>query len=669
MDVYLLDNLNNIKDEIKIIKTKTYESLFNQLKKKFQNLSEYYELFIVDKNNKEILINNEEKYKLVEDILFIRETDKDLLEQSMFEINYNKLPESNRDILDQNYSCKICTMIIKNEKPYFCYNCQKIFHQKCLKDWDKESKSHNRKLLCPNCRNALPIEKWRKKLDFEDSRKEIGELINYGTNDNKSNNIMNIINDKKINKLKENNNKQHEIIKIYEKYIEKTITIFKNILNKIHLLHYILNLKINDKLNDLITIYPLNIQNLQIEDISKVINEELEQFKNYYININKVDIDEIMIDYNKMINKLKKNKGRLSYVNNINEKKINNYINNNNENKIKNKRMSDVKINEKYYKNKINLDQKNENSEIINSDKNKEFSGNNLKKEYKNKINLIYNVKKTFFSQDGCEIFGKQFIKNNKDNIDLIINDKNSPLINKYNLNIGYNTITIIIKNQLTNLSYMFQNSFLFNLDELQYLDVSNVTDFSYTFSECKSIKDISPLQNWDVSNGTTFEGTFENCTSLTNLNPLQNWNVVNSINFSFMFAKCFLLSDISGLKNWDVSNGNDFGSMFNECKKLSDLSPLKNWNVLNGENFEDMFRDCKLLSDISPLKKWNVSNGDNFAGMFWGCSSLSNIKPIINWDVTEDANYEDMFYGCSPSLDISPINKWKNSKDIIETI
>ena len=197
MDVILLDKLNNIKEEIQILKYKSFKLLINQIKRKFKNISQYFEIFILNNNENEIKISNERDYKLVEDKLFVRETDQDILEQSMFEINYEKSSEENRDMLDDNYTCKICCMIIKDEKPYFCYNCQKIFHQQCLKDWDKQAKSQNIFLYCPHCRNALPIEKWRKKLDYEDNRKQIANLMNI-INNKRENNYINIINNKEI---------------------------------------------------------------------------------------------------------------------------------------------------------------------------------------------------------------------------------------------------------------------------------------------------------------------------------------------------------------------------------------------------------------------------------------------------------------------------------------
>ena len=176
LNIFILDDLDNLKEELTINKPKKYQELLRYL----NNKNKLYEIFIYDNNNK-IIINNEDKYKKIKDIIFIKEINNDDLEKSIFSINddleksifsinYNKLSESKQDILDEKYNCNICSIIIKNEKPYLCYKCQKIFHEKCLKDWDNKCKLQNKILECPNCRNKLSIEKWNKKLDYEDNR-------------------------------------------------------------------------------------------------------------------------------------------------------------------------------------------------------------------------------------------------------------------------------------------------------------------------------------------------------------------------------------------------------------------------------------------------------------------------------------------------------------------
>ena len=283
INIFLLDKSKNTKKEQRIKKPKTYQELIEQLRSIFHNLPEYYELFILNKKNEEIIINNEEEYQIINGILFIREIGNNNLEQSLFEKNYNKLSESNQIILDEKYNCILCSTIIKKEKPYFCYKCQKIFHEKCLKDWDNKCKSQNKNLECPNCRNKLSIESWNKKLDFEENRKYDANLLN------------------EINDLNEKI-KKNDVIK---KYAKKTTKIFKNILNKINEIHFIINDQYNNELNNIINMSPLNNGHLYlyIDDISTFINEELDKLTDF-IKINKTNLkDKIIID-NKIINPL-----------------------------------------------------------------------------------------------------------------------------------------------------------------------------------------------------------------------------------------------------------------------------------------------------------------------------------------------------------------------------
>ena len=128
MNIFILDNLDNLKEEITINKPKTYQELLKYL----SNKNELYEIFMYDDNNNKIIINNEDIYKLIKDIIFIKEINKDDLEKSIFSINYDKLSESKQDILDEKYNCNICSIIIKNENPYLYYKCQKIFHEKII---------------------------------------------------------------------------------------------------------------------------------------------------------------------------------------------------------------------------------------------------------------------------------------------------------------------------------------------------------------------------------------------------------------------------------------------------------------------------------------------------------------------------------------------------------
>ena len=280
--------------------------------------------------------------------------------------------------------------------------------------------------------------------------------------------------------------------------------------------------------------------------------------------------------------------------------------------------------------------------------------------KYRNRINLIY-------SRGSYEnIFGIKFVENNKNNIELKINGIPNKLVSKFKLEENQNNIEIIIKNTINNFEDMFYNcDKLINIEELKYLDISEVNSLSYMFCGCSSLSDIKALEKWDVSKIANFSFMFDECKLLSNIKPLEKWNVSNGTNFNAIFACCSSLSDIKPLEKWNVSKGKNFRSVFNKCKLLSDIKPLGKWDVSNGLYFSDMFGDCNLLSDITPLEKWNVSEGIEFQSMFSLCSSLSNIKPLEKWDVSNGKYFYHMFSQCSSLDEIKPLEKWNVSNGI----
>ena len=136
---------------------------------------------------------------------------------------------------------------------------------------------------------------------------------------------------------------------------------------------------------------------------------------------------------------------------------------------------------------------------------------------YRKEINLIYEGK-------GIQnIFGKKFVENNKNNVELIINGKKYSLMDKFRLVKGDNHIKLIIINEITNLESMFEGcNTLKNIDELKYLNTKNCTNFSRLFSGCSLLSDISSLEYWNISNGKYFMSMFDGCTSLSDKKPIK---------------------------------------------------------------------------------------------------------------------------------------------------
>jgi len=104
-------------------------------------------------------------------------------------------------------------------------------------------------------------------------------------------------------------------------------------------------------------------------------------------------------------------------------------------------------------------------------------------------------------------------------------------------------------------------------LEELPYIDTSNVTLFSTTFLGCRNITE-SP--NYDFSSTTTLVSTYQQCYNLKTIPPINTPNATNSRN---MFNQCFSLSDYSG--SIDLSGVTTGYAMFGYCYSLRRLPPL----------------------------------------------------------------------------------------------
>ena len=529
IDIFLLDKLNNLIEEINIIRPKTYEILNQTLKNNLKNLPEYFKLFYPSSNNTEIEIHSDEEYQLLKDTLFIRQLEKIDLQQSIFDIAYNKLDESKRDIFDEKYNCFICSENIKHENPLFCYVCQKIFHFKCLEDWSLKKEKENEKLKCPYCKKELPLNEWKQKLDFEDNRKNDAEIINQ---------------------LKRDNLIKNEIFDKFKEFKSNTSYLLKSILNKISELIKIIKNAQNNKLNDYIKELSDDNIDLQIDNISNIFFEEFNIIEEYIKNTKGLK----NLENN---NAIKDNKILM-----VPEKPIKNikamYYEDNQKNREKNEYRNTIEL---IYCSKIRNLTNIFGTEFVN------FNRNN--------INLTINNIKTPLVDQFMLTKGenkiKLYIKNKLTNLSYMFYG----CINLKNIK----ELKYLDTTNVKNFSRLFWGcSSLIDISCLRNWNVSNGVDFSYAFTGCSSLIDISPLATWNVSNGTNFSYMFCRCLTLIEINPLSKWRVDKGKDFSYMFSGCFLLSNLLPLKNWNIKNGKNFEGIFSQCKSLENLNDLDNW-------------------------------------------------------------------------------------------
>ena len=274
INIILIDESNNIKGEKIIKKPPSFNKFISSLKKEFPDLPIYYKIIFQSKENDLKDINNDREYKLAENIIFIKQVNEIDLDKSIFSLNYNQLPESKQDFLDERFNCFICSDSIKKEDPPFCYICQKNFHYKCLEKWEKRSISQNKILNCPNCRNQLPLKKWKKRLNFEEIRQNEANMMNEIKKCKEKNDIFQkIINIKELEKLEREDT---EIDEKFDAFKKITSNLLKNILIHLNEISSFINSKLNKKVYRLIYLLNSKPLNPPISDVYNTIIEELE---------------------------------------------------------------------------------------------------------------------------------------------------------------------------------------------------------------------------------------------------------------------------------------------------------------------------------------------------------------------------------------------------------
>ena len=165
-----------------------------------------------------------------------------------------------------------------------------------------------------------------------------------------------------------------------------------------------------------------------------------------------------------------------------------------------------------------------------------------------------------------------------------------------FKLNIKYKFKHIDrFKNALSNIYVYNYNA------NLNWIDVSNITDMSWLFHGTRFNGDIS---EWDVSNVTNMKFMFDN--SIFN-GDISKWDVSNVTIMQYMFYQSKFNGDIS---KWNVSNVENMQYMFADDFEFDqDLSQWNMEKILGDFQVSDMFRNCKISKEHRPIYKRYVSH------------------------------------------------------------
>ena len=165
------------------------------------------------------------------------------------------------------------------------------------------------------------------------------------------------------------------------------------------------------------------------------------------------------------------------------------------------------------------------------------------------------------------------------------------------------------------------------------------------------SLKEINGLDKLDTSNVTDMRYMFFNCEALENLD-LSSWDTSNVANMGYMFLNCEALKSLD-LSKWDTSNVTDMSCMFEDCYNLKTLD-VSNFNTSKVTNMREMFCGCESLKKLD-VSSFDTSQVKKMMEMFGGCKKLKKLD-LRSFNKTQETGMEFMFSGCSSleSLDLS---------------
>jgi len=280
-----------------------------------------------------------------------------------------------------------------------------------------------------------------------------------------------------------------------------------------------------------------------------------------------------------------------------------------------------------------------------------------------NEIIVKYQIGK----ENRIRIFGDTFVKNNKSNFQMIINNNQYELDSFYTIkNEKENEILKVKLKKLkkpSDLSYMFSECFsLAELSDISNLNTNEVTDMSFMFNGCSNLTSLPDISKWNINNVNNLKYMFSECSSLTELPDISKWNTNKVTDMSFIFCECSELSSLPDISKWNINNVTDVESMFNECSKISSLPDISKWNTNKVTNMKTMFQGCSSLTQLPDISKWNTNEVTDMSYMFSSCYLLSSLPDISKWNTNKVTDMNCMFADCRLLSSFPDISKWNTN-------
>ena len=206
---------------------------------------------------------------------------------------------------------------------------------------------------------------------------------------------------------------------------------------------------------------------------------------------------------------------------------------------------------------------------------------------------------------------------------------------------------------KVKNMRLMFSGCSSLKSLSVSNFDTGNVKDMEKMFGGCSSLTNLD-VSSFDTRNVTNMCGMFGGCSSLTNLD-VSSFDTGNVADVFGMFEGCSSLTSLD-VSNFDTHNMTFLSSMFMNCSSLTSLD-LSNFDTSNVTDMNSTFYGCKSLTSID-LSSFNTSNMTTLTCMFCNCSSLKSVD-MSNFDTRKVIVLRGMFFNCSSleEIDLSHFN------------
>ena len=244
---------------------------------------------------------------------------------------------------------------------------------------------------------------------------------------------------------------------------------------------------------------------------------------------------------------------------------------------------------------------------------------------YKNEIKMKIEIIRDYCINKNIYFFNKknEILKElNDTNCELYINDKKYKFCKYFICSCkGIFNIKLIIKNSLTDCSYLFSNCDNLNEIDLSSFNTEKCTKMNHMFYGCIDLKNVN-LTSLVTKNSTDMSFMFARCENISNLN-LDSFDTEKVTNMEAMFSDCYRLTKIN-LSHFNTKNVINMSGMFHECCNLINLD-LSSFNTKKVVSMRNMFYWCSNLRNVN-VKSFNTENVTDMYMMFKHCINLREI-------------------------------------------